>query len=584
MKKEINKKYNSSRYLIKRLFTNYISPSKHKLSLSFLFMIVNACTTAFGAWIIQPSLDYIFINQNYYMLYIIPLIIVLNSIISGVASFYESVLMKRVGQEIVANIQIELYEHLIHADLTFLFQFPSGNLISRFTNDINMLKNVTSKIFTGIIKEFITLLGLLSVMFYQSFSLTLIVILTFPLSFYPVIKLGNKMKMLSKNMQEKLGDFTVRLDETFQNIKIIKSYCREKYEINRAKIILNKLLSLFKRAAYIESASSPIMEIIGGIAVAMIIFYGGVEVMNNKTTTGAFFSFIVALISAYKPLKSLSKLNTLMQEGLSSSRRLFLMLDVSPEVKMKQDKKNLILKKFDITFNNVSFLYQYNNIILDKININIKQGQTTALIGRSGVGKSTIFNLLQKLYNVNCGEISIGGINIENIKLNILRQNIAFVSQDINLFDDTIMENIKYGKLNATNKEVIDASIIASAHEFIKKLPQQYNTHIGQNGMKLSGGQKQRLSIARAVLKNAPILLLDEATSALDSISEEKIHASLNDFKKDKTTIIIGHKISAIKCVDNIFFLFQGKIHKFNSYNDFILNSKIYTNFISVKN
>ena len=547
-------------------------------------MIINACTTAFSAWIIQPSLDYIFINQNYYMLYVIPLIIILNSIISGITSFYESVLIKRVGQQIVANIQIELYEHLLYADLRFLFQFPSGNLISRFTNDINILKTVTSRIFTSIIKEFITLLSLLGVMFYQSFALTLIVILMFPLSFYPITKLGNKMKTLSNNMQEKLGDFTVRLDETFHNIKIIKSYCRERYEINRARIIINKLLSLFKRAAYIESASSPIMEIIGGIAVATIIFYGGVEVMNNKTTTGAFFSFIVALISAYKPLKSLSKLNTLVQEGLSSSKRLFLMLDVKPESKVKQNQSNLVLKKFDIKFDNVSFLYQYNHIILNKININIKEGQTIALIGGSGVGKSTIFHLLQRLYNVSLGKIYIGGVNIENIKLNILRQNIALVSQDINLFDDTIMENIKYGKLNATNKEIMDASIVASAHEFIKKLPQQYNTRIGQNGIKLSGGQKQKLSIARAVLKNAPILLLDEVTSALDSIAEEKVQSALNSFKQNKTTIIIGHKTSTIKDVDNIFFLFQGKIKKFNSYDDFTLNIKTHTKMISVHN
>lgn len=577
MKNKIKNKYDSAWYLSKRLFSNYIRPLKRKFPFAVLCMTITACTTSVSAWLIQLTVDHIFMDKSYNMLCIIPLAIITNSIINGIASFYESVIMKRVGQQIVSNIQIELYEHLIYADLKFLTKYPSGNLISRFTNDINILKNTISEIFTGIIKELLTLLGLIGFMFYQSSSLAFVVLIIFPLSFYPVLRLGTRMRKISKNMQEKLGDFTVRLDETFQNIKVIKSYCRENYEISRAKTIIDKFLSIFKRAAYVESASSPIMEILGGLAIAAIIFYGGLQVIKDETTAGAFVGFIMALLSAYKPLKSLSKLNTIMQEGLTASKRLFIMLDVQPEVKIEDSQTIINLKQFDIKFGNVFFSYKNNQNILNGVNIDIKQGETVALVGGSGVGKTTVLNLLQRLYDVDFGDVFIGGINIRKIRLDVLRRNIAFVSQDINLFDDTIMENIRYGKFGASDEEILDASMVAAAHEFITELPNQYNTHIGQNGVKLSGGQKQRIAIARAVLKNAPILLLDEATSALDSISEKKVQMALDYLKKGKTTIVIAHRLSTIETADNIFVLSDGKITESGCHNELILNSGEYS-------
>ena len=569
-------KYNSTWYLFKRLFKSYIRPLKKRLSLALLCMLVTASTTALMAWLIQPALDYIFVDKKSTMLYLIPLAIIINSIVNGVASFYESVIMKRIGQQIVSNIQVELYEHLIYADLKFLTKYPSGNLISRFTNDINILKNTTSEIFTGIIKEFFTLIGLVGLMFYQSFNLTLVIIIFLPLAFYPVIRLGKRMRKISKNMQEKMGDFTIRLDETFQNIKLIKSYCREEYEISRAKAIIDKFLSIFKKAAYVESAPSPIMEILGGFAVALVIFYGGFQAIKGETTSGAFVSFIAALLLAYKPLKALSKLNTLMQEGLAASKRLFMMLDVEPEAKIDETHSKTNLEAYNIKFSNVFFSYKSGQNILNGINIDIKQGQTVALVGSSGVGKTTVLNLLQRLYNVDSGDVSIGGINIRDIKLDVLRKNIAFVSQDVNLFDDTIMENIRYGKLEASDEEILDASMIAAAHEFVTELPKQYNTSIGQNGVKLSGGQKQRLAIARAVLKNAPILLLDEATSSLDAISEKKVQMALDYLKKDKTTIVIAHRLSTIESADVIFVLSDGVVGESGNHNELILNSGEY--------
>ena len=576
MKNKVENKYDSGWYLSKRLFTNYIRPLKRK-SLALLCMIIAACATGFNAWIIQPAIDYIFVDKDASMLYVIPLVIVGNSIINGVASFYESVIMKRAGQQIVSNIQMELYEHLIYADLKFLTKYPSGNLISRFTNDINVLKKTTSEIFTGIIKEFFTLLVLIGVMFHQSFNLTLVILIIFPLAFYPVARLGKRMRKISKNMQDKLGDFTVRLDETFQNINVIKSYCRENYEISRAKAIIDKFLLIFKKAAYVESAPSSIMEMLGGLAIASVFFYGGLQAIKDETTSGAFVSFIAALLLAYKPLKSLSKLNAIMQEGLTASKRVFLMLDVEPEVKIEESQTITNLNQFDIKFINVFFSYKDNQNILNSIDIDIKQGQTVALVGGSGVGKTTVLNLLQRLYDADFGDIFIGGLNIRAIRLDVLRKNIAFVSQDVNLFDDTIMENIRYGKLNATDEEILDASMIAAAHEFITELPDQYNTHIGQNGVKLSGGQKQRLAIARAVLKNAPILLLDEATSALDSISEKKVQMALDYLKKGKTTIVIAHRLSTIETADNIFVLAEGKVGESGCHNELLLNSGEYS-------
>jgi subfamily B ATP-binding cassette protein MsbA len=539
-------------------------------------MLVIAGTTAASAWLIQPVLDDIFFKKEVKMLYFIPPLILINALVNGAASFYESAIMKRIGQSIVAEIQLELYTHLIYADVKYIMKYPSGNLISRFTNDINTIKSTSSEIFTGIIKEFFTLVALIVIMLYQSFSLALITAVIFPAAFYPIVKLGKRMRKISKNMQEKLGDFTVRLDETFQNIRLIKSYCREIYEIGRAKAIIDKFLAIYKRAAYVESASSPLMEALGGFAVAAVVLYGGMQVIDGHTTPGSFFSFITALLLAYKPLKSIFRLNTLMQESLAASKRLFMMLDVHPEISIKKSQTVTELSKFNISFQNVHFSYKDTQNILNGVSIDIAQGQTVALVGGSGVGKSTVLNLLQRLYDVDFGQISIGDIDIKNIRLNVLRENIAFVSQDVNLFDDTIMENIRYGRLEATDEDILDASMAAAAHDFIMDLQNQYNTQVGQNGIKLSGGEKQRLAIARAVLKDAPILLLDEATSALDSISEKKVQIALEYLKRGKTTIIIAHRLSTIEAADMIFVISEGKVVESGNHEQLLLKATTY--------
>ncbi len=570
MKNYTKNKYDSTWYLAKRLFLEYIKPLSRRFSLAILCMVIIAITTAASAWLIQPVLDDIFVTKKKGMLYIVPLAVLINTIINAVASFYESAIMKRIGQTIVSNIQIKLYTHLIYADLKFLTKYPSGNLISRFTNDINSIQKTSSEILTSMVRESLTLTALIFTMFYKSFTLACITFFIFPLAFYPIIKLGKRMRKISKSMQEQLADFTVRLDETFQNIKLIKSYCRESYEISRAKQIIELFLAMYKRASYIESASSPLMEILGGLAVALVILYGGSQVIDGETTPGSFFSYIMALLLAYKPLKAVSKLNTLMQEGLAAAKRLFIMLDTEAEVKIEPRQVVKSMNSFDVEFQDVYFSYKRSQDVLNGVNLSIKQGQKVALVGESGVGKSTVLNLLQRLYDFDSGLITIGGINIKDIKINVLRKNIAFVSQEVNLFDDSIMENIRYGKLEATDEEVMDASMAAAAHDYIMELPKKYETQIGQKGVKLSGGEKQRLAIARGILKNAPILLLDEATSALDSISEKKVQIALEYLAQGRTTIVIAHRLSTIESADVIFFIADGKVSEHGSHHELI--------------
>ncbi len=508
----------------------------------------------------QPVLDNIFFEKNRAMLLVIPAMVFVNFCIKGIASFYETFLMKVVGQKIASNVQMDLYKHLVWSDIDLFHQYPSGNLISRFTNDINALKRCISEVSTGILCELLTLIGLIIVMFNQSFNLTLTAFLTFPLAFYPMIILGRKMRKVAKNMQEELGGFTVRLDETFQNIRIIKSYCRELYEISRARKVIERVLGTYKKIASVEAASSPIMETFGGIAVACVIWYGGLQVIDDVTTPGAFFSFITALLMSYKPLKAISQFNNILQEGLVAAYRLFSILDKKASMCDKLDAQAVCFKKHDIVMHNVSFSYIGGQVILDNLCIEIPHNNTVALVGSSGVGKSTILALLQRLYNPCAGYIAIDGYDISSIKLESLRNSMAIVSQEVSLFDDTIAENIRYGRLDASMDDVIKAAEAAMAHDFIGALENGYDTRIGPNGVKLSGGQKQRIAIARAILRNAPILLLDEATSALDSVSEYKVQQAMEYLREGRTTIVIAHRMSTIENADIIYFISEGKV------------------------
>lgn len=569
--------YDSSWYLLNRLYIEHVAPQRHRLVLAIFCMVVVAATTAISAWLMQPVLDSIFFNKTQSMLYLIPCAMLVNSFVKGVASFYESAIMKRTGQKIVTDIQLRLYSHLVYADTNFLNEHSSGNLISRLTNDINAMRKSVSDVFTGVAKELLTLVALIAIMLYQSFDLALIAILIFPICFHPMIKLSRRMRKISRKMQEELGGFTVRLDETFQHAGLVKSYCREEYEISRATKIIETFLSLFKRAAYIESAPSPIMEMLGGIAIAGIILYGGAQVIAGETTPGAFFSLITALLMAYRPMKAVSQLNNSLQEGLAASKRLFVMLDEKPKITYNATLPEAKFSDFSITFNHVHFSYKNQQKILEDFTLHIPQGKTVALVGESGVGKTTILQLIQRLYDADSGEVLIGGQSIKKVRLHSLRNNIALVSQEIALFDETILDNIRYGRLEATEQEVINAAMAAAAHDFIQGFSDGYHTKVGQQGVKLSGGQRQRIAIARAILKNAPILLLDEATSALDAISEKQVQMALEYLKKGRTTIVIAHRLSSIESADMICLISNGQVAETGAHSELLQHGGAYT-------
>ena len=501
-------------------------------------------------------------------------------LVKGVAMFYQNVMLKLIGQHIATSIQLDLYSHLLKSDLKLFHRYPSGNLLSRFTNDINILRNCFTNLLSTSIGDIVTMLGLIGLMFYNSVNLTIASLIVFPLAFKPIIALGKRMREIAKTIQKELGSFTMRLDESFQNIKIIKSYCKENYEILRAHQIVKRVLALYKKSAYIESAPSPLMETIGGLAIAVVIWYGGYQVIHSSTTPGAFFSFITALLMLYKPMKSVSQMSISIQEIISVTKRIFKILEQKPEIEIDDTKPKVEFKNYNIEFSNVSFAY-HNTMqgVLDKMSLKIPQGKTVALVGVSGGGKTTILNLLERLYDPTEGQITIGGHDISKIKNSCVRQNIALVSQEIALFDDTISENIRYGNLEANEAKIIKAAKAAAAHEFIIELNNEYQTNIGQKGLKLSGGQKQRLAIARAILKNAPILLLDEATSSLDCISERQVQDALENLKRGRTTIVIAHRLSTIENADIIYLISKGKVLEEGTHKELVKQDNEYAKF-----
>ncbi|MCE3231936.1 MAG: msbA [Rickettsiaceae bacterium] len=563
-------KYDSSGYLVKRLLGGYISKHYAKLIAAVLAMFIVAAATAAMAWIMQPIIDDIFLNKDNSKLMLISIGVIVIFAVKGFATYWQDYLMQCLGQRIITDMQIELYNHLLYSDLALINSESSGKIISRFTNDIGRLRASTIIVTTGLAKELLTLIVLVGVMFYQSFTLALIAFTAFPVAIYPLMRLGKKMRKISHRTQEQLGDFTVRLDETFKGARVIKAYRQEQFEINKAGSALEKIYQLFAKAARNQAMTSPMMETIGGLAVASVIWYGGSQVIEGTTTSGQFFSFITAVLAAYKPAKSLSGMNSNLQEGLAAAKRVFSLLDIKPVITEKANAIALPGKQHKISFENVVFSYDDNKTALNGISLEVHNGKTIALVGPSGGGKSTIMNLVLRFYDPSSGRIKIDNTDIRDITLTSLRDSIAFVSQDITLFDDTIAANIAYGKPDATEGEIKQAAILAAADEFITQLPNGYNSVIGQDGMTLSGGQRQRISIARAMLKNAPILLLDEATSALDPISEKKIQNAIEQLMKGRTTIVIAHRLSTVENSDLIYVIKNGTVVESGKHQELI--------------
>ncbi|MBP7189957.1 MAG: ABC transporter ATP-binding protein [Rickettsiaceae bacterium] len=564
-------------HIIKRLFSNHIKPYLGKIFLSLFFMVVVAACGAAIVSFTKPMIDEVFVNKNYDKLIRIIIFILSLFFVKGVAEYFQSYIVKCIGQRILTDIQMLMYEHLLKSDLQLIQMQSSGRLISRFTNDISMMRGAVSNLLVGIAKHFLSVTFLIILMFKEEPFLSLCVFVVFPLAIYPIHLLGRKMKKISYKTQEALGHYTAVLDEIFSAIKIVKSYLGEDIEVKRATGMTENIFNLYKKSAKFDALTSPVMEILNGIAVGGILWYGGTLVINGTTTAGALFTFITAFISAYRPYKSLVALNVNLQEGLAAARRLFQVLDTRPEVRDNDKSLDVKFKKPDIVFNDVSLIFEGKRA-LEHLNLKIDAGSTVAFIGQSGGGKTSIANLLVRFYEITSGSITINGHDISNISISSLRNQIALITQDTMLFDTTIAENISYGKKDATMGEIIQAAKNAAAHEFIMALPEGYNTIAGSDGLTLSGGQRQRIAIARAFLKDAPILVMDEATSALDVMSENSIQNALQLLRKGRTTIIITHRLSSIKDSDMIFVIKQGMVIESGSHEELLSTKGEYYN------
>ncbi len=565
----------NAKEVLLRLIYNYVRPYKSRIFLAIFFMIIVAICVAIIVGIVEPIIDKAFLNKDKSMLFYLAFTMVLVSSIKGIAEFFQNFLIKSVGQRILSNIQIELYEHLLEADIEFIHSQSSARLISRFTNDITLMRGAVSNLLVGVAKHFLTVLFLIILMFVKEPTLSAAIFFIFPLAIYPIQKNGRRIRKLASAAQEQLGNYTAKLDETFNSIKIVKSYQAEKLEAKRAKSFIEHIYDLYRNTAKYDALTSPIMETLSGIAIATIILYGGYLVAEGKSTPGALFAFMAAFVSAYRPYKSLVSFNINLQEGVAAASRLFNVLDQKPTIYEDDKAEYVNCRNAKIEFKNVTLDFDTKRA-LDNLNLKIEPNSKIAIVGKSGEGKTSIANLLLRFYDPTSGEVLINNCNIKTANLSSIRSQISLVSQDTLLFDASIAENIAYNMKGATLKEIEEAAKSASAHEFITNLPNGYDTIIGPQGRSLSGGQRQRLAIARAFLKNSPIIILDEATSSLDSETERDIKHAIDKLSDNRTTIIITHKLNIIEDADMIYVVKHGKILESGTHIELIKRAKEY--------
>ena len=558
-----------------RIIFKYLLDHKFKIFLALIMMTISAAATGLHAWLVRPALDEVLIKGNKDMLMLIPIAIIIVTLIKGLATYTHSYQMSKVAHAIIAKLQTQMFEKLMYLNMKFYNDSKSGNLISRLINDTYYLRLAIVKSVTGVIKDVLVIIFLLGNMFYQSWTLTLFAFFAFPLALWPIRKIGKSIRKITYTIQSEIAVFSNVLAESIRGIKQVKSYTKENYEKKRAFETINFIKKYFTRSAFISNRLSPLMEFIGSLAIALSIYVGGIFVLNETMTTGQFMSFLVSLLLAYQPVKALGNLNISVQEGLAGAERIFKLLDTS-EINMEEvSKKESVKLDGDILLKNITFGYDQKNILND-INLNIPKNNKVALVGLSGSGKSTIANLIGRFFDNYSGEIIIGSKNIKNIHLKDLRNNISIVTQETILFNDTIANNIRYGRLEASDEEIKNVANLAGITEFSETLEKKLDTVIGESGIKLSGGQRQRVAIARAIIKDAPIIILDEATSALDNITEKSIFKTINDLMKNKTILIVAHRLSTIEDSDIIYVIDNGRVDSFGSHEELINNSDIY--------
>ena len=566
--------------ILKRLYRSYTKNFRYKILLSLFFSLIVAGSTSSIAWLLDPAINKIFIEKDQTLLLVIPALIIIVFASKGLSLYLARTTMLSVAEDIKAIMQQDMSRSLIKADTDYIDDKHTGKFISNLTYDVSLITSLVSTTILNLFKDSLTLIGLLSVMFYQNWKLSLIAIIMIPLATFAAKNLGKRIGKVSTEAQLESGFFNTHLIEIFKNHQLIKIFQQEENENSKLANIINRLRDKTKKIGFIFVRATPIMETLTGIMIAALIYFAGKLVMSDELAVNNFFSFLAAMMLAYQPVRSLATLNMGINQGLSAASRILPIVDVENRIKEKDLATNLLIEKGNIEFKNVIFKYEKGNSeVLKSVNLKIIGGEMNALVGHSGAGKSTILNLIPRFFDRNEGDILIDGQSIYNSSIFSLRNNISLVSQNTTLFDDTIKFNIKYANPNASDEEVILAAKNAFADEFIEKLPNKYDTIIGEDGVRLSGGEKQRLSIARAILKETPIILLDEATSSLDAETENKIQKGLSYLTKNKTTLVIAHRLSTILNSKKIFVIDNGKVVSEGSHDDLLKNSSVYKNF-----
>ena len=565
--------------IIKRLYKDYVNRYMKKIFLALFFSVIIAGSTAAVAWLLDPAIKKIFLEKNKEFMYLIPIAIIFAFTIKGISLYLVRTTMIIVGQSIEKEVQHDLTKAIINADTQVLEKKHSGNFIANLLFDAALIIQLVSTAILNLIKDSLTLIALLSLMFYQNWRLSLLAIIMIPLATITAKSLGKRMGKITTQVQEKVGLITTYLSEILKNSKIIKTYQKEQFEFGRADKFLEEAKEKGQKMEIVLMRATPIMEFLTGIMLAALIYYSAIMVNEGTLEINNFFSFLAAMMLSYQPVRSLATLHIGVNQGLSGARRVLAVIDQERKIYDNINAEDLIIDKAKIEYKDVGFSYDSKKEILKSVNIKIEGGDVIALVGHSGSGKTTIMNLIPRFYNSSKGEILIDDQSIYNVSLSSLRKKISLVSQDITLFDDTVLNNIAYADTKASEKKIIEACKFSASHDFVEQLPEKYDTIIGENGVRLSGGEKQRISIARAILKDAPIILLDEATSSLDADTEYKIQEAIMFLTKNKTTIIIAHRLSTVLRANKIFIVDQGRIVAEGNHDYLLKNSEIYKNF-----
>jgi len=523
-------------------------------------MVIVASMAGAQAYLVKPLLDEIFFNKDGTMLKLVPLVIMGVFLVKGLFSYSYNYLLQKVGQSIIRDLRNLLYSHIQSLPLSFFQKKPTGELISRILSDVNLIQGAVSNVLVGILKDTCQVIFLIGVIFYQDWRMASIAMISLPLVIYPIVNFGRRHRRLSRGSQQTTAQVSNILYETITGNRIVKAFSMEKYEVSRFAKTLDELFAIVMRNTRIGAISSPLMEVLGGVGISLVVWYGGSQVIADKSTPGTFFSFLTALIMIYQPIKGVSAINNSLQQGIAAAERVFDVLDIQSDVAEKKDAIELPLIKDAIEFTNARFQYDKDTEVLKGINLKVKAGEVLAVVGTSGGGKSTLVNLIPRFYDVSSGSLTIDGTDIRDVTFKSLRDQVGVVTQQTILFNDTVRNNIAYGSLDASEEQIKDAARAAHALGFIQNMPKGFDTVIGESGARLSGGERQRISIARAILKNAPILILDEATSSLDTESEHEVQQAIENLVQSRTTIVIAHRLSTIRNADRIVVIQAGEI------------------------